>query len=174
MKNNTLKILSVFLTIVLMSTLFFGCDYENYNEPTTPTHICRYNKKITTENYKSKDATCKRIAEYYYSCECGEKGNTKFYYGSTVEHNYQSGKCIWCGKEKTLPTTPTTPTNPTTPTTPTTPSNPSQNEDTSRLVYVTPTGKRYHYSKSCAGKNATESTKNKAEKIGLTGCKNCT
>lgn len=40
-------------------------------------------------------------------------------------------------------------------------------------VYVTPTGKRYHYSASCAGKNATASTLEKAKSRGLTPCQKC-
>lgn len=43
----------------------------------------------------------------------------------------------------------------------------------SRMVYVTPTGKRYHYSASCAGKNATEATLDQATARGLTPCKKC-
>lgn len=30
--------------------------------------------------------------------------------------------------------------------------------DNSRTVYITPTGKKYHYRKTCAGKNAIEKT----------------
>ena len=40
-------------------------------------------------------------------------------------------------------------------------------------VYDTPTGKRYHYSRSCAGKNAFETTLDKARKNGKTPCKQC-
>lgn len=43
----------------------------------------------------------------------------------------------------------------------------------SQMVYVTPTGKRYHYSASCAGKNATEATLQQAQNRGLTPCKKC-
>lgn len=43
----------------------------------------------------------------------------------------------------------------------------------SQMVYVTPTGKRYHYSASCAGKNATEATLQEAQNRGLTPCKKC-
>ncbi|MGO5027597.1 DUF4236 domain-containing protein [Candidatus Agathobaculum pullicola] len=46
-------------------------------------------------------------------------------------------------------------------------------QTTGRMVYVTPTGKRYHYSASCAGKNATEATLEQAQARGLTPCKNC-
>ena len=35
-------------------------------------------------------------------------------------------------------------------------------KDTSRTVYVTPYGEKYHYSAACAGCNATATTENKA------------
>ena len=73
-----------------------------------------------------------------------------------------------------IPSTPSNPQEPSTPSEPVVPSNPSNTEDTSRVVYITPYGTKYHYSKSCAGKNATETTQNKAEKAGRTGCKTCT
>lgn len=65
---------------------------------------------------------------------------------------------------------------PTTPTTPTTPStgNDEQNQDVvPSTVYITPTGKRYHYSASCAGKNATPTTISNAKSRGLTPCQKC-
>lgn len=40
-------------------------------------------------------------------------------------------------------------------------------------VYMTPTGKRYHYSKDCAGKNGTATTLQNAEARGLTPCAKC-
>lgn len=43
----------------------------------------------------------------------------------------------------------------------------------SKVVYVTPSGKRYHYSKSCAGKNAKETTLDEAVAAGKTPCGTC-
>ena len=40
------------------------------------------------------------------------------------------------------------------------------------VVYITPTGKKYHYSKSCAGKNAIATTLSKA-KQSYGPCKKC-
>ena len=40
-------------------------------------------------------------------------------------------------------------------------------------VYVTPTGKRYHYSKDCAGKNGKATTLQNAKARGLTPCQKC-
>lgn len=49
----------------------------------------------------------------------------------------------------------------------------STNVDNSRTVYVTPTGKRYHYISTCGGKNSTATTLNKAITRGLTPCQKC-
>lgn len=46
-------------------------------------------------------------------------------------------------------------------------------KDTSRIVYVTPYGEKYHFSKSCAGKNASKTTLNNA-KTYKDPCKKCT
>jgi len=43
----------------------------------------------------------------------------------------------------------------------------------SRTIYVTPTGKRYHYDDSCNGGHYTESTLEEALSRGLTPCKKC-
>ncbi len=44
--------------------------------------------------------------------------------------------------------------------------------DNSRRVYVTPYGEKYHYRKSCAGKNARATTENEAKDI-YDPCKKC-
>ena len=46
-------------------------------------------------------------------------------------------------------------------------------ESTSKMVYKTPTGKRYHYSLSCAGKNGKEVSLDEAKQAGLTPCQKC-
>ena len=48
----------------------------------------------------------------------------------------------------------------------------SQTSTNSRIVYITPTGKRYHFKASCAGKNAIRTTLEKA-KATTTPCKKC-
>lgn len=42
-----------------------------------------------------------------------------------------------------------------------------------RTVYVTTNGKKYHFSASCAGKNATETTLSQASSDGKSACKKC-
>ena len=41
------------------------------------------------------------------------------------------------------------------------------------IVYITPTGKKYHYSSSCAGKNAIISTIDEAVELQKEPCKRC-
>lgn len=48
----------------------------------------------------------------------------------------------------------------------------STTKDTSRTVYITPSGSKYHYSKSCAGDNAIETTLNQV-KDSYEPCKKC-
>lgn len=45
--------------------------------------------------------------------------------------------------------------------------------DTSRTVYTTPSGKRYHYDPDCGGKNSRATTLNKATSAGYTPCQKC-
>ena len=49
----------------------------------------------------------------------------------------------------------------------------SSNNQNSQTVYVTPTGKRYHLSSTCGGKNSTATTLDNAKSMGLTPCKKC-
>ncbi len=42
------------------------------------------------------------------------------------------------------------------------------------IVYITPTGTRFHFSKRCAGENAILITVNEAKRKGYSGCKKCT
>lgn len=46
-------------------------------------------------------------------------------------------------------------------------------KDTSRTVYITPYGEKYHYSAACAGSNATATTEDNAIRLGLGRCKKC-
>lgn len=48
-----------------------------------------------------------------------------------------------------------------------------QSQQNSRTVYVTPTGKKYHYDNNCNGGTYIESTLDEALSMGLTPCKKC-
>ena len=169
MKRKVLKFLSLLLAVISTLFCFGSCDFDyepSGNSSTSRPHYCLYTEKIATERYKKSEATCLKKATYYYSCECGEKSlYLTFEYGSKAEHNYENGECVWCNKKAPGSQASSTPSNS---------SVVSKPQDNSKTVYVTPTGKKFHYSKSCAGKNASATTQSKAEKSGLTGCKKCT
>ncbi|USF27307.1 hypothetical protein N510_002253 [Firmicutes bacterium ASF500] len=76
--------------------------------------------------------------------------------------------------QPTYPTTPVHPTQPTYPTTPVNPAPPTQPSTPSGgTVYVTKTGKRYHYSSTCNGGTYYASTLSDALARGLTACNKC-
>lgn len=47
------------------------------------------------------------------------------------------------------------------------------NSSDGKIVYITPDGEKYHYSKNCAGANAYETTVYDAEAVELERCKKC-
>ena len=48
-----------------------------------------YIVKNTEEQYLKSAATCTQAAVYYYSCECGAKGEDTFEYGNAAGHEYE-------------------------------------------------------------------------------------
>ena len=51
-------------------------------------HVCVFDKEILTEEFLKSNATCQARAEYYYSCECGKKGDLTFQYGKRLGHDF--------------------------------------------------------------------------------------
>lgn len=49
----------------------------------------------------------------------------------------------------------------------------TESKDKSRIVYITPTGKRYHFISTCGGENSYDVTLSEAKAKGLTPCKKC-
>ncbi len=49
-----------------------------------------FEKKVVSEEYFASEATCATPAQYYFSCDCGEKGTQTFSYGITNEHDYRA------------------------------------------------------------------------------------
>lgn len=75
----------LFVAFVAISTLCIavGCGGE-----VEPTHEHQYNKQVTNSDYLAKEATCDTVAEYFYSCECGEAGTETFKSGEPLGHDY--------------------------------------------------------------------------------------
>ncbi len=56
------------------------------NKPTIHTHT--YDQKVVTVDFLKSKATCQTAMTYYYSCRCGQKGDTAFTWGSPLAHTY--------------------------------------------------------------------------------------
>ena len=52
-------------------------------------HSHSYTKAVATEAFLATKATCTAQATYYYSCECGAKGDKTFTSGATAPHTYE-------------------------------------------------------------------------------------
>ena len=79
------KLLTFLLAMLTICTCMFTLTACGENEP-PHTHV--YDQQIVNDTFKASDATCEDKAEYYYSCSCGEKGNTTFEVGETLGHAY--------------------------------------------------------------------------------------
>ena len=47
-----------------------------------------FNNQVVNATYLKQEATCKQSAQYYYSCQCGEKGTDTFEFGIVGDHEY--------------------------------------------------------------------------------------
>ena len=59
---------------------------ESESEQTSEEHIHSFDRTIEEEKYLASAATCTKRARYYFSCECGEIGDTTFEVGELAEH----------------------------------------------------------------------------------------
>ncbi|MBR2377266.1 MAG: hypothetical protein IKA85_05785 [Clostridia bacterium] len=66
-------------------------------------HSHNFTETITSSTYLKEKATCTSKALFYYSCECGEKGEEFFEFGDIGKHNLVNGRCTAC--EETFFTT---------------------------------------------------------------------
>lgn len=72
------KFLVVFLTalcVVCAAIALVGCE-RHYKHS--------FDREVVADIYLASPATYTAKAEYYYSCECGAKGNRTFYYGDVL------------------------------------------------------------------------------------------
>ena len=99
------------VTAALMTlTVFAGCnkgtgDNGDIEKPSAPTHTHAYTKEVVASAYLKRQPTCTTKAQYYYSCECGEKGNDFFTVGEARGHKggtateTEKAVCESCGEE---------------------------------------------------------------------------
>ena len=109
MKRFLLLILTLALVFALVLSVS-SCDVlggksQNEDSANTPgdnetpdnsAHTHSYTVKNTDAKYLKSAASCSKSAEYFYSCECGEKSTNTFTHGNFASHNYEGGKCTVC------------------------------------------------------------------------------
>lgn len=80
MKKLFVSILCLMCCVSAMA-LMGGCNGDS-------AHTHSFTQQNTDAKYLQSPATCTSQAVYFYSCECGEKGNETFKYGNLAEHSF--------------------------------------------------------------------------------------
>ena len=87
MKKLILRIISLCMSGLALIALS-GCNSNVSGQVVEIGHEHAFNHMVTGEDYLKSEATCQSEAQYYYSCECGEKGETTFLSGTKIAHDY--------------------------------------------------------------------------------------
>jgi len=82
MTKKTLRRLTSLLLVGMFLFLLCGCNK----------HECAFVNLVVNEKYLCEETTCTQKAKYYYSCECGNKGEECFEYGDVLQHSYTNEK----------------------------------------------------------------------------------
>ena len=64
------------------------CEICNQEYGSVLGHSHTFTEQVVQDIYLKEKAKCESKAQYYYSCECGEKGTTWFEYGEELDHSY--------------------------------------------------------------------------------------
>lgn len=67
---------------------------SNNTPDDTVKHTHAYTEKIVSDKYLKSAASCSAQAQYFYSCECGEKGNNTFANGAIDAENHVGGTTV--------------------------------------------------------------------------------
>ncbi|MBR5272827.1 MAG: hypothetical protein IKU25_05465 [Clostridia bacterium] len=59
---------------------------SNQANSSDPLHVHDFSVENTADEYQKTEADCAAPATFYYSCVCGEKGESVFFYGDAAEH----------------------------------------------------------------------------------------
>ena len=81
------KVLSILISLLTLSICTFALT-ACIDMSSPHTHV--FDKEVSTNEFLFKEATCEDAAEYYYSCSCGEKGETTFNFGEELGHDYSN------------------------------------------------------------------------------------
>ena len=141
---------------VCMLLSFGGCDAELMPVENTSVATTQTEKAHTTQ----KEITT--VTQKTTTSKTTEKTTTQMLtttHKPTTEKSVPTTKRVVTTKQKTTTKRITT--------------KATENETQSKSVYITPTGKRYHFDPDCGGKNSYAATMDIALGKGLTPCKKC-
>ena len=85
MRKLAYLILITMVLLTLSSCKETPSDEGGADEP----HVCEFNVKSPKSKYIKYRSTCTQLAEFYYSCSCGEMGTETFSYGDYAGHDYK-------------------------------------------------------------------------------------
>ena len=93
MKKHFLRAIALFMTSV--SIFATGCqmslgDGKTSGDSSSSSHDHRFSIKKAEAQYLKSEANCLEAATYYFSCECGEKGEMTFSDGKALNHDYSA------------------------------------------------------------------------------------
>lgn len=87
MKSKILKFLILIFTLCSLPLFVTACD----DMPSMHRHI--FDRMVTSDVYRINYADCLLAERYYYSCECGKKGETWFEVGQPLGHKGGTATC---------------------------------------------------------------------------------
>lgn len=85
------KFLALIISLVAFVTAaMIACDEDPAGGKTDgiEEHVHVFTEEVTTDEYLASPATCNESAKYYYSCKCGEKSESTFYFGRSKGHEF--------------------------------------------------------------------------------------
>ena len=65
-------------------------DSGSQNGSQGSSHACVFSEEVVKPEYLAKAATCQESAQYYYSCQCGERGESVFADGKKGSHDFSA------------------------------------------------------------------------------------
>ena len=76
--------------VAFAAAVAIGCDEvpSGGNTDGNDEHVHEFTEEVATDEYLASPATCNESAKYYYSCKCGEKSESTFYFGPVLEHKF--------------------------------------------------------------------------------------
>lgn len=87
-KNVFLKVLSALLSLIMLFSVGCGGNSTSEESGNGNGHTHVFDCKVSTEEYLKNQKNCKEAEQYYYSCECGAKGEESYKVGVKGTHNY--------------------------------------------------------------------------------------